>query len=185
MTAEAAAVQVKGDLLALKNRKKEPGDDRPVFQGHLTIPGDPQKRPFALWAYPSERSGGTVLSGRVSQSAKEQIDAMARPDKTQVAGQSIEILQKDGGEGLKIDPGAIVMFVNPSKSAEHPNRPDHFGYANVGGDKPLIRVSAWATVDRTGSAMLTGATQLYDAKREQTHEQMEDLTKDQELEPVR
>jgi hypothetical protein len=48
----------KGSLIGFYNLKKEPGDDRPAFQGRLSLPGNPVERPFAL----PPRSRGAALS---------------------------------------------------------------------------------------------------------------------------
>lgn len=153
----------RGNLIGFLNSAKQPGDSKPVFQGKLSLPGSPSERGFALWAYTSEKSGDTVLSGRATNAATEQVKDLihAKPDKT--ADTIISIAQKDGGKGLEIAPHALLLFSNKQKDKEGADsekvRPDYWGYYNPGNGEALQRIAAWAKTDRNGAAMLTGSLQ--------------------------
>lgn len=149
--------QSKGNLRGFLNRQKMPGDNRPVFQGKLTLPGQAQERGFALWSYTSEKSGQSVLSGSAGASAAEQIDKMTNPPREHDTDSAIAIEQKGGGEALQMKPNSIVMFTNKGKDASTQSRPDYWGYYNPGGKEPLMRLAAWTDTDRSGNAMITGS----------------------------
>ncbi len=152
-----------GNLIGYLNLKKRHGDDRPLFQGKLTLPGQPSERGFALWAHSSERTGETLLSGRAGDSPTAQIDSFAKPSTD--PGPTLEVSQRDGAQGLTIDPHTLVLFTNKSKDSENPSRPDYFGYYNAGAGE-LMRLAAWARTDRNGRAILSGSVQPFDRPRD-------------------
>jgi hypothetical protein len=115
----------KGNFRAFKNLRKDASDNRPLFQGKLTLPGLPDERGFALWASVSKTSGETVLSGKALASATAQINEIAKPREVLDPDAAIKIAQ-DGGKGLTIDPHAILLFANKQKDAEHADRPDYW-----------------------------------------------------------
>lgn len=156
----------RGNLLGFINSAKAPGDDRPAFQGKLSLPGQSAERGFALWAHTSEKTGDVVLSGRAGDSAAAQIDKLTKPPRQHDTDTTIQIAQKNGAEGLKIEPHAIVLFTNKQKDGENPNRPNYWGYYNPGGGDPLMKLAAWAKTDRRGNAMLTGSLQRDEPARE-------------------
>lgn len=157
---------LKGNLRGFLNRQKMPGDNRPVFQGKLSLPGIKGDRSFALWPYTSEKSGASVLSGRAGASAAEQIQMLTNPQREHDTDTTIEIAQKGGGEALHIQPNAIVMFTNKSKDADNQKRPDYFGYYNPGGGQPLMRLAAWTDTDRNGAAIITGNVSKDEPRRD-------------------
>lgn len=147
----------RGNLIGFLNTKKTPGDNRPIFQGKLTLPGKETERGYALWSYTSEKSGATVLSGKALDDANTQVERLTSPDREYDTDTTIALAQKDGAESLEIKPGAMVMFTNKSKDTDNPSRPDFWGYYNPGGKQPLMRLAAWSKTDRNGRAMLTGS----------------------------
>lgn len=149
----------RGNLIGFINVRKDPGDNRPIFQGRLNLPGHADERGFALWSYTSEKTGQTVLSGKALASAAQQVEQLTSPDRPHDTDTTIAIAQRDGAEGLEIKPHAMVLFANRSKDAENPSRPDYWGYFNPGGESPLMRLAAWSKTDRNGRAMLTGSLQ--------------------------
>ena len=155
----------KGNIIGFLNITKQPGDDRPVFQGKLKLPGQEAERGFAVWAFTSEKSGETVLSGRAGESAIAQIDKFAAPERAHDTDTTISIAQKEGGQALEVKPHTLVMFTNKSKDAENQNRPDYWGYYNPGGNMPLMRLAAWARTDQRGKAMLTGSLEKDEPRR--------------------
>jgi hypothetical protein len=169
----------KGNLIGFYNLKKEPGDDRPAFQGRLSLPGNPMERPFALWPTTSEKTGETLLSGRAGESARSQIDKLANPEKPLDPDTAIKVAQNEG-RGLTIDPHGILLFSNKQKDAEHPDRPDYWGYYNPGGSDRLMKLAVWARTDRGGKAMLTGNVQRDEPRQDKDAEQ----EKDEDPEPA-
>lgn len=156
---------VRGNLIGYLNKSKQPGDDRPVFQGKLSLPGLTTERGFALWAHTSEKTGDTVLSGRAGESATSQIEKLTKPPRQHDTDTTIKLEQRDGSAGLSIDPHSMLLFTNKQKDTNQA-RPDYWGYYNPGGGQPLMRLAAWAKTDRHGSAMLTGSLQKEEPKRE-------------------
>lgn len=158
----------RGNFRAFKNKNKEVGDDRPLFQGKLTLPGLKDERSFALWPYASEKDGATILSGRAGASANSQIAAYTQPTKEQVQKLAVELPSRNGAEPFKLDPDALILFTNKSKDADNPDRPDYYGFYNPG-DGKTQRIAAWSQLDRYGNPMLTGSLQTYEQRME--HEQ--------------
>ena len=154
----------RGNFRAFKNNSKEMGDDRPLFQGKLTLPGSNDERGFALWPYASEK-GGTILSGRAGITANSQIAAYTQPAKEDVQRLAVELPSKTGGEPFKLEPDALILFENKSKDAEHPGRPDYYGFYNPG-DGKIQRVAAWSNLDRYNNPMLSGSLQPYEQQME-------------------
>ena len=155
----------RGNFRAFKNNAKEVGDDRPLFQGKLTLPNSKDERSFALWPYASEKDGATILSGRAGVSANSQIASYTQPAQEQVQKLAVEIPSKTDGKPFKLDPDSLILFTNKSKGAENPERPDYYGFYNPG-DGNLQRVAAWSQLDRYGNAMLTGSLQPYERSKD-------------------
>lgn len=155
----------KGNLIAFLNNRKKADDNRPAFQGKLTLPGNPAERGFALWASTSKKTGDTMLTGEAGQSATMQIDKLSKPTKMLDPDAAIQIAQT-GGKGLIIDPHGLLLFTNKQKDAENVDRPDYWGYYNPGGGERLMRIAVWARTDRSGNAMLTGNIQRDEPKKE-------------------
>lgn len=155
----------RGNFRAFKNNSKEVGDDRPLFQGKLTLPNSKDERSFALWPYASEKDGSSILSGRAGVSANSQIASYTQPAKEQVQKLAVEIPSKTDGKPFKLEPDSLILFTNKSKNAENPERPDYYGFYNPG-DGKLQRVAAWSQLDRYGNLMLTGSVQPYDQNKD-------------------
>lgn len=157
---------IEGSLVAFKrtNRTK----DAPAFQGTVTLPNQ-DERGFALWASRSKQTGEIIFSGRAAENKQVQIEKLIDPAK-QFGDREIELMQKDGAKGLTIKPHDMVMFTNRQKDAEHPTRPDFWGYYNPGGDQPLMRMSAWTHTDRSGNVMLSGSIQPNQPEKNQSYE---------------
>jgi hypothetical protein len=147
--------ETNGKLIGFKNRRKELGDKRPLFQGKLTLPGTTQERTFALWTAVTKDGTQVLLSGRAGADAKTQIETIARPEMTLPPEAAIRIAQ-NGGKDLTIEPDAMVLFENKQKTKEHPTRPDYFGYFNPGKGERLVRLAIWTGMDRSGEAYIRG-----------------------------
>ena len=183
----------RGNFRAFKNNSKEIGDDRPLFQGKLTLPNSKDERSFALWPYASEKDGTTILSGRAGASANSQIAAYTQPSKEEVQRYAVALPAKNGGEPFKLEPDAVILFTNKTKDAENPDRPDYYGFYNPG-DGNLQRIAAWSQLDRYGNPMLTGSLQPYERNKEKAqdaagpplrHQPQTEQTREQELETAR
>ena len=160
----------RGNFRAFKNNSKEVGDDRPLFQGKLTLPNSNEERSFALWPYASKKDGATILSGRAGASANSQISAYTQPDREQVQRLAVELPAQENGKPFKIDPDALFLTENKTKDSNNPSRPDYYGFYNPG-DGKLQRVAAWSQLDRYGNPMLTGSLQLYERGKEMEQDQ--------------
>jgi len=163
--AKATTQPDRGNFRAFKNTSKEVGDDRPLFQGKLTLPGMKEERSFALWPYASEKDGTTILSGRAGLSANSQIAAYTQPPKEQVQKLAVELPSRNGAEPFKLEPDSLILFTNKTKDQENQGRPDYYGFYNPG-DGKLQRIAAWSNLDRYGNPMLTGSLQLHEQRME-------------------
>ncbi len=155
----------RGNFRAFKNNSKEIGDDRPLFQGKLTLPNSKDERSFALWPYASDKDGSSILSGRAGASANSQIAAYTQPPKEQVQKLAVEIPSKTDGKPFKLEPDSLILFTNKTKDANNQERPDYYGFYNPG-DGKLQRVAAWSQLDRYGNPMLTGSVQPYERNKD-------------------
>ena len=146
--------QAKGNFVGFTNRYKQKGDKRPNFDGRIAIPGTEREFRMALWAG-QDRNGAVMFSGRTadistSDSALEQIEAMAG------VGSDAKTLEENG---IKLEPGHLVVFKNSFKDEANPGRPDYYGRWNPGTGDKLVNVSVWARTSKFKQAMLTGQTQ--------------------------
>lgn len=150
--------QPRGDLVAFLNRDKQPGDNRPIFEGRISKPGADDKHPLTLWAHVyADKGTGEVKTmysgsiGAVSPDAEpaEQIAALTRTD-----GAGEQVLG-----GLSLRPRQVVLFPNGFKDeAPDKDRPDLWGGINFGDGSAVVRASVWLKKTRHGEVMLAGAT---------------------------
>ena len=70
----------KGNFIAFINPKKDIDDNRPAFQGNLSLPGQDAKRSVALWAYTTDK-GDIILNGKAGDSPTAQIAKFTKPPK--------------------------------------------------------------------------------------------------------
>jgi hypothetical protein len=151
--------QPRGDFVAFLNRDKQPGDNRPIFEGRIATPGSDEKHPLTLWAHEyTDRTTGEIKTmysgtlGAVSTDAAPQ-DQIAALTRTEDANE-----QTFGT--LSLRPRQVAIFPNGFKDeAPDKNRPDLWGAVNFGDGSPLARASVWIGKTRNGEVMLTGATQ--------------------------
>ena len=145
-----------GAFRAFLNSAKVPGDDRPAFEGELTVPGDESPRTFALWAR-KDKNGNPILSGRVSAltgSAMDQIAELANN-----AAEVSPITIGDRKEPLTLKARELLLFHNRKKDSNE-KQPDYYGWHHSGRpDAPPLNVSVWAKVDTNGRAYLKGTVQ--------------------------
>lgn len=157
-----------GRIVAFKNPAHEPGSKQPAFKGSITLEGSTDKRPLALWARKSKKTGKTFFIGKAGESAVAQIEKIAEPPTTNE--DSIEQSQTTGTE-FAVDPHEVILFPN-SRKTEGSKQHDYFGYYNPGDGSKLQRVDVWAKNDRYGKPMLSGnVTEHKQAKKlEQTND---------------
>lgn len=151
--------QPRGNFIAFVNRDKKPGDNRPAFDGRISIPGAEDERRHVLWAheYTNPKTGEVqvMFNGRADSlattaSAFDQISALAATPLTE---------QEAVVGNLKLAAGQIVIFPNGFKAdAPDKDRPDYWGAYNPGNGAAIVRLSVWAKKDRNGNAILAGAT---------------------------
>ena len=149
-----------GNFIAFVNRDKAPGDNRPAFEGRLSLPGTDAERRLVLWAHelPEAPAGanrvmfmGQADALTADASPIDQIAALTRPP-TDAATEATYA-------NLTLRPQQIVLFPNKFKD-EDPSkpRPDYWGAFNPGNGQDVVRLSVWAKKDRNGNPMLAGAT---------------------------
>jgi len=146
----------KGNFIVYTNRNKQPGDQRPLFQGRLAAPGEEKHFAVALWGG-KDKNGNLMFTGRSSAYASNS-EAMAQVEDLLAADAPAEGVLEEAG--LKIAPHQIVLFKNAFKDAEHPDRPDFWGRWNPGAGLPLVAVSGWMRKDRYQRPMLAGEVTL-------------------------
>ncbi|MGE0700344.1 MAG: hypothetical protein AB7O57_14700 [Hyphomicrobiaceae bacterium] len=152
--------QPRGDFVAFMNRDKQPGDNRPAFEGRIAKPGTDERREMSLWAhqYADPRTGEIRIMFNGSVDA---IDAAAS------AADQLATLVEAAPEGaeqslnnLSLKARQVVLFPNGFKEeAPDKDRPDYWGAYNPGDGTPLVRISTWLKKDRNGRAFMSGATQ--------------------------
>lgn len=150
--------QPRGDFVAFLNRKKQPGDNRPIFEGRVAKPGSDEKLDLTLWVheYTDKTTGeiktmysGTVGAVSTDAAPADQIAALTRNGATPE-----QIIS-----GLALRPRQVTLFQNSFKDeAPDKKRPDLWGAINFGDGSGPVRVSAWMQKTRNGQAMLSGAT---------------------------
>ena len=150
--------QPRGDFVAFLNRDKQPGDNRPIFEGRVAKPGNDDKVALTLWAheYADPKTGEvkTMYSGTVGAVSRDAAPADQIAALTHAADAGDQVLGN-----LSLRPRQIVLFPNGFKAdAPDKQRPDLWGAINFGDGSPIARASVWLTKTRTGEAMLSGAT---------------------------
>jgi|EndMetStandDraft_9_1072997.scaffolds.fasta_scaffold05994_2 hypothetical protein len=151
-------------ILAFLNSEKQLGDNKPAFEGKLSLPGNRQERRVALWAH-TTKQGRTMLAGRVSRSAAAQIEELARPVRDDDDA-LIEQAQTDSKQ-FAVDAHEVLLFTNSRKGPESSSAPDYWGYCNPGDGAPLMRLAVWAKTDSRGRAMLSGTVKEHEAAPEE------------------
>jgi hypothetical protein len=148
-----------GNFIAFMNRDKQPGDNKPAFDGRMSTPGREEELRFALWAheYTNPKTGEVQImfngqAGAFAASATplEQIAALTK--ETPAGGEATF-------SSLTLAPRQVVLFPNGFKAeAPDKDRPDYWGAFNPGDGSPVVRLSVWAKKDRNQNPMLAGAT---------------------------
>lgn len=167
-------MSTKGKLRAFLNSDKVKGDAKPSFEGSLSLPGNDQERPFALWVRQTKQ-GGVMLTGRTGVpkgSAMEQIVGLLGA-KGSAAPELVV-----GTSNMTLKPGEIVLFENKPREGEAPKapektpgkdapaKPDFYGWHHTGEPgKGLHDVAVWAKTDANGRAYLTGSLTLPEARQ--------------------
>lgn len=151
--------QPRGDFVAFMNRDKQPGDNRPAFEGRISKPGAEEKHVITLWAheYTDPKTGEVkvMFNGQAEAISRnsapaEQINALVR--------QASDAKEATLG-GLSLAPRQVVLFPNGFKAdAPEKDRPDYWGAYNPGDGSPVVRNSVWLKKDKSGRAFLSGAT---------------------------
>lgn len=121
---DPSTTQPRGDFVAFLNRDKQPGDNRPIFEGRTAKPGSEDKVPLTLWAheYTDPRTGEvrTMYSGTVGAVSRDADPAGQIAALTRAAGSSDQMLGN-----LSLRPRQVVLFPNGFKAdAPDKQRPD-------------------------------------------------------------
>ena len=151
-----------GRLLAFLNAQKTPGDNRPAFEGRLSLPDDANERQVALWAH-TTKAGATMFAGRISKSATEQIQDLMRAPR-EADDPQLEAAESDGK--VRVDAHEVLLFSNTRKAPENGKQPDYWGYCNPGDDAPRMRLAVWTQTTAQGKAMLTGSVKVDEPEQE-------------------
>lgn len=152
--------QPSGNFYAPINRYKQPGDDKPMFSGVLTKPGDEAEQPFALWPfeYADKKTGeirigysGSINGVASNVPADDQIKALL----ADISGVDVQVAN------LTLRPGQIVLFPNSFKDeAPEKARPDLWGWVNPLDGSPPFKPAVWVKqFEDSGRPYLTGKTQ--------------------------
>lgn len=148
--------QPQGNLVGFKARYKKPGDNRPSFEGRISLPGAQHEQRLALWAR-QDKNGNEMFYGLSGEAmggtAEEQIARMASGT---VDSKALE------ANGFRLDPGQVVLFKNTRKdeTATGKRRPDFYGRWNPGTGDKLVALSVWNyQKEKDAPVMLTGKTQ--------------------------
>jgi hypothetical protein len=167
--------QPRGDFVAFLNREKQPGDNRPMFEGRIAKPGTEETHEVTLWAHPyTDREtgeiklafGGSVGAVPTGAAPADQIAALIG------AGPRGETLTLNN---LSLAPRQIVLFPNGFKEeAPDKARPDLWGAYNPGDGSELVRLSVWLKTNRYGKAYMAGATQYHQPDKSEAEMQRED-----------
>lgn len=134
--------QPHGNFVAFLNRYKQRGDNKPTFDGRLSIPDTDSEHRFALWAhqYADPKTGearimfnGQAAAVATTDDPMAQVASLMRPD---TAG-DVAMLNK-----MQLQPRQLVLFPNGFKSdAPDKKRPDYWGAFNPGEGQPIVRIS--------------------------------------------
>lgn len=151
--------QTHGNFVAFLVRDKEPGDNKPTFDGRLKLPNVDGELTFALWSH----EYADPKTGEVHIMFNGRSDAVS-PSDTPLA--QVAALMKDGSAdapasvgNLQVASRQLVLFPNRFKAeAPEKQRPDYWGAYNPGNGQPVVRISAWLRKDRYQNAMMAGAT---------------------------
>lgn len=146
-----------GNFIAYMNRNKEPGDNKPTFDGKLSLPGTEGEQTFALWAHEYK----DPKTGEVKIMFNGRADAVSPTDEpmVQVAALMSGDAEKATLGNLSLTARQLVLFPNRFKAeAPEKERPDYWGAYNPGNGQPVVRISAWLRKDRYQNAMVSGAT---------------------------
>ena len=151
--------QPHGNFVAFMNRQKQPGDNKPTFDGRLSLPDAESELRLALWSheYTNPETGEVqiMFNGRTDAVVKG--DAPMAQVAALTKGVSADDMAMVGN--LDLSPRQVVLFPNKYKDDEpDKERPDYWGAFNPGNGEPVVRISAWARKDRNQHAMLSGAT---------------------------
>lgn len=159
MTTSVEPQQPRGNFVAFLNRDKQPGDNKPAFDGRLSLPGHDTQLPFPLWAHEYK----DPKTGEVKIMFNGRIDAVSPTDAP--LDQVATLLKEDGANpeatysNLQLKARQLVLFPNGFKAeAPEKQRPDYWGAFNPGNNAPVVRLSVWLRKDRYQNALLTGAT---------------------------
>lgn len=157
----------RGVIRAFMNSDKVPGDDRPSFNGRLTLPGAFKEITFSLWLR-RDKQGAVILSGQsqpVAGSALEQISALADAPEENAS----EINMGSATSPLILKAREIVLFESKARGDK---RPDFYGYHHSGDAAKPVHIALWARTDVNGRAYLSGITQ--EARHDKRQAQVED-----------
>lgn len=135
--------QPKGNFYAPVNRYKQQGDDRPIFSGTLTKPGDEAELPFSVWAfqYTDKKTGEIKLgySGNIN-GIPANIPAQAQIEALLADPTGVDVTVAN----LTLRPGQIVLFPNGFKDeAPEKGRPDQWGWVNPTDGTPPFKAGVW------------------------------------------
>lgn len=147
-----------GNFIAYMNRNKEPGDNKPTFDGKLSVPGAEGEQTFALWAHEYKDS----KTGELRIMFNGRADAVSPTDEP--ISQVVSLMTSGTDEkvmigNLSLSQRQLVLFPNRFKEeAPEKDRPDYWGAFNPGNGQPIVRISAWMRKDRYKNAVVSGAT---------------------------
>jgi hypothetical protein len=173
------AKEARGNFVVWTNKQKVPGDSLPHFSGRLSLPMIRADHHTALWGH-RDKHHRVYLSGLVhpltiGTEPDAELNFVLEPPVFDIE----DVIQATPHLSLK--PNEIILFTNPHKTTETPNRPGYFGRALVGLDRRLVEIGAWLKRSRSNTLMFSGATSYPKPKSPEPdadaplHEQLDDL----------
>lgn len=174
--------QLTGKFYAPVNRYKVAGDNKPIFSGRLTKPGDEAELPFSLWAfkYTDKKTGeiktgysGSIDGVPANIPAQDQIEALL----TDPTGSDVTVAN------LTLRPGQIVLFPNGFKDeAPEKRRPDLWGWVNPIDGTAAFKPGVWVQqYEDSGRPYLSGQTQYPQAGKSAAEPTLDQLIASEEV----
>jgi hypothetical protein len=139
--------EVKSKLMARFDTTANATNKRPAVTGSFALASDGVPRTFRAWT-------------GVSESGKAYMRGTHEPEKLTkaVKARHADVADAEGPPGIKLEPGELVLFENPSV-AENEKRPTWYGYART--QDGYVRLSGWDRTGDKGAKLLAGTAEPY------------------------
>lgn len=171
--AQTGNQQPQGGFYVSVNKRKQPGDRQPTFQGNLQIPGTNKTFGIALWGHEyADQETGEMRMGFNGNTSVVSRNTDPEEQLTQLIAAGKPNGRAYTENNLTVEPGRIAIFANKfreqsiakGKDAGKDVNPPHFwGRWNPGNGEPVVHLSIWQSTSKVrrnyGEVILTGWTQ--------------------------